>query len=385
MNIRFLIPLAFLGVLISSALIAQDTATEGAESAARSVLSDPRLQNMLRSVKNDPEGTIDSVKKDPDEAVREATRIFQENKDKIDTDSVDTPENRAKAQKITEAAMSQVNKLKDKGESAEKVPATRSAEGATRFITPIAMPTEETATPLATEGNMETIVQEKTIAPLPSTEPTVPQIPDTPTLASADVPAPTPLKPKYKTKSGGTTSGQALGASKDNMEIRAKESEMDNNRGVITFFGNVLVDHPDFDIKCDKLEIFLSDGATSGESSGGSFKRVIASGGMVEIRRVSPEGELQVALARRADYNGISKDIVLSGGPPSIQAGEKLVDTNSPDAQIIMRGNGKYEVNGSGQGTGNRVHMVFPVEQKPGASTNIGIGQGVGGSIDKLR
>lgn len=382
----FTLLLAGIALGFSALGSAQENGSGDSESAARSILADERFQNLLRSAKNDPEGTAQSLQNDPEAAVREATRLFQDNREKInEATGLDTPENRAKAESIANAAMSKVNEIK--GGSSE-VPATRSAADATRFIKPIAMPTEESAKPLATDKSPETIVQSTAVEPIPTAQPTVPRIPDMAGLDKGDIPAPAPLQPKYKTETPDGNSAK-LGADKNHMRIRARESEMDNNRGIITFLGNVLIDHPDFDIKCDKLEIHLNEGATtggaSGGSTGGSFKRAIASGGMVEIRRVSPDGELQVALARRADYNGSTKDIILSGGPPSIQAGEKLVETNSHDSQIIMRGNGKYEVKGTGQGSGNRIHMVFPVENEGGGSTSIGIGEGLGSGIDQLR
>lgn len=421
-------PLLILAILLAALRVtapAQEAETEGAESAARSVLGDPRLQNVFRSVKNDPEAAAAAAQKDPDSLVRDAIGIFQDNKDKIDTSAIDTPENRARAQEVSTTAVAKAREMagqdgppedkparerpskeekavakaadKEKDKDKEKakpkatpaeVPATRPATG--NVITPIAMPVEETPQPLATDAMPETVVQDKEVKPIATAEPTEPVIPDTPQLREAEVPEPQALEPHYKTKQGGGYQS----ADKDHMAITSKESVMDNAKGLLIFTGNVFVDHPEFEIKCEKLEIFMAEGAMAegGEkSSEAPFKRAIASGGMVEIKRTSPDGKLQIALARRADYDAITKDIVLSGGPPYIQDGDRFVKTNSPDSQIIMRGTGQYEITGSDAGAKNRTQIVIPIKNKgkgkgkgkKGADP-IGI-PGIGDSLDRLR
>ena len=105
------------------------------------------------------------------------------------------------------------------------------------------------------------------------------------------------------------------------------------------------------------------DGTEAGESDS-AFKRAVASGGMVEIKRIAPDEKgkpkTQIAIARIADYNAVTKDIILSGGPPYIQDGDSFVKTNSEDARIIMRGNGLYEITGST----NRSQIVIPVKRE---------------------
>ena len=127
-----------------------------------------------------------------------------------------------------------------------------------------------------------------------------------------------------------------------------------------------MIDHPEFDIKCDKLEIQLADGlGMKGGSSGPGIKRATASGGTVEIKRITVDEKgkrkTQLAIARSADYNAITNVFVLSGGPPYIQDGDRFVKTNSPDAKIIMRGNGVYEIDGSTQHT-----IRIPIPNEPG-------------------
>ena len=129
------------------------------------------------------------------------------------------------------------------------------------------------------------------------------------------------------------------------------------------------------------------EGSQAAGQSDANFKRAIASGGMVEIKRVAKDEKgrpkTQIAIARIADYNATTKDIILSGGPPYIQDGDRFVKTNSEDSKIIMRGNGLYEITGST----NRVQIRIPIENKEGQGkkTEIGLPGGLGGSLDRFR
>jgi len=209
-----------------------------------------------------------------------------------------------------------------------------------------------------------------------------------PDLGPNAVPEPVPLSKQFQKGPNGAYPS----ADRKHMEILAKESTMDNTKGVLYFTGNVFIDHPEFEIKCDKLEIQLAEGVgmEGSEASGQSdsnFKRAIASGGMVEIKRIAKDEKgrpkTQIAIARIADYNATTKDIVLSGGPPYIQDGDRFVKTNSEDSKIIMRGNGLYEVTGST----NRVQIVIPIENKGGQGKKgeIGLPGGLEGSFDRFR
>ncbi len=370
----------------------QDTAlVNEAKEKANSVMADPRLRNMLRPIKEDPATALESLKEDPEDAVRNATRLFQENKGSIDTakvktltDSIDTAKVKTITDKIEEEgladkAMSKISEILP--EITADVPATRPAPGISGGVpTPVAMPVEpggappkETpATPAAVPVSPASVIGNSPVSAIVGASPTTPMIPDSPGLTPADIPEPQPLAKKY----GPGSAGAFPSGDKQHMEILSKESIMDNTKGVLLFTGNVLIDHPEFEIKCDKLEIQMAKGvgmeANQGSESTGAFKRAIASGGMVEIKRTTLDEEgkqkTQIAIARIADYDAVTKDIVLSGGPPYIQDGDRFVKTNSEDAQIIMRGNGKYEITGSTK----RIQIVIPVPQKEGEKTGGG-------------
>jgi lipopolysaccharide export system protein LptA len=417
---------AMVSPIVPPALGQADPAAE-AKDKATSIMADPRLRNMLRTGKKDPaaalEGAnldpsaIDTSKLDPDEAVRQMTKAFADNKDKIDPEKLKSAVATMKESGIVEKATTAVTQLAPEAAAMlEDVPATRPAPGVSGGVpTPLAMPVAPGETPVAKTvqgppdapaliptavGSLKAAPESPAMAntavdAIAGAEPTQPMIPDSPGLTPDDIPAPQPLEKKYAAGPGGAYPG----GDKQHMEILSQESTMDNAKGILLFTGNVLIDHPEFEIKCDKLEIQMAkgvgmDGTEAGESDS-AFKRAIASGGMVEIKRITPDEKgkpkTQIAIARIADYNAITKDIVLSGGPPYIQDGDRFVKTNSEDAQIIMRGNGMYEITGSS----NRSQIVIPVENKEGEKGEKGkkggkkrndseIG-GFGNAFDKLR
>lgn len=400
---------------------AQEAAiVDEAKEKANSIMSDPRLRNMLRPIKEDPEAALDELKQNPEDAVRNATRLFQENKGSIDTSKVEAIADKVKKEGLADKAISTISQMLpaepavpgaapavapaavpavpaavSAAVAPADVPATRPAPGISGGVpTPVAMPVEPggiplTGTPRAVAGAPAApgaVIEHTPVDAIVGAVPTTPMIPDSPGLNPGDIPEPQPLTRKYGAGSGGAfPSGD-----KQHMEILSKESIMDNTKGVLLFTGNVFIDHPEFEITCDKLEIQMAkgvgmDGSKAGESDA-AFKRAIASGGMVEIKRTSLDEnglqKTQIAIARIADYDAVTKDIVLSGGPPYIQDGDRFIKTNSEDARIIMRGNGKYEITGSGV----RSQIVIPVPQKEGKKAEgAGNGGGLGNPLDGFR
>ena len=156
---HFLIPLLLIGLISPS--IGQENSAENLEEKAQNMITNPSMQNLFRRAKKDPEGAVESMKQNPSDLVREAQRAIEDKKSEIDTTGIDTPENRRKMEGLKAAAMSKIGEVTGDKEAAEKAPATRSAAGATRFVTPIAMPIEDTPTPIAEEANVGTIVPGK--------------------------------------------------------------------------------------------------------------------------------------------------------------------------------------------------------------------------------
>ncbi|MEM1440986.1 MAG: LptA/OstA family protein [Verrucomicrobiota bacterium] len=418
-----------------SFLSAQNSDAERVEEAGRNLFESPDFQNVLRSVKKDPEKAVESMTGNHESSVRQATELFMEGKKEFENSTLNTQENRDKVQRISEAAVSRATEMASENEDAvaearaaiqgtpldaaipsavaspvvpapaeptaetptaepvaavpvppANVPATRPASSSIRFVTPISMPEETVAKPLAADMTPEPVVQNESIEPIASAAPTEQLIPEIPELDPGSIPAPRPLSPMYDTKKG----GHSAGAGPDEMVILSKHSIMDPKTGILTFTGNVFVESPDFDLKCDRLEIYTDQkqGAAPTES-GGSLKKAIASGGMVEITRIVEGGDNQIALAKRAEFDNITKDVVLSGGPPYLHVqnsveGDSYIETQSADAKIVMRGNGKYEITGSDAGTKGRSRIVIPVKDS-GQNADTGIGGGLGGILDRDR
>lgn len=202
-----------------------------------------------------------------------------------------------------------------------------------------------------------------------------------PPLPSADIPAPVPLQPRYE---------KAKSSSSDVMEIESDESVMDNDKRLITFTGNVIVTEPRFNLTSDRLEVWMNDdtnldgssddsGAAAADSDEPPFKRAIATGGMVEIEKIGADGKVQIAKARKADYDAATGDIILSGGPPTLQSGSGFVNPSSPDAVIILRADGNHQIKG---GEGGRNKISIPLNR--GSSQPSGPSP-LSGSLDDIR
>lgn len=358
----FIHSIAAMGLILSgnSSVTAQDATTKQLESAGQSLIDNPRLQSLFRSVKEDPAAAAADAKADPDEAVRKAARMFQESTKSVDLEKLDTPENREKAQKAATEATAKVAKMVPEAKEALKeVPATRPAANTSIKATPVAVPVEPTAAPAPPEASREMVVQEANIKPLATAAPTESNLPVSPVLNDADVPDPVALAPKYSTAP--EPAKKKKKATKQSMEITSDSSTFDQKGGDLTFRGNVYLDHPDFKMKCDTLVIEMGGGGTAMPAAGGmsNFSRAIASGGMVEMKTVKPDGTTQTAIARRADYNKVEGMVTLSGGPPYIQDGDKFVQTTAEDARIIMyMADKRYEI------IGDRSRIVIPMEGK---------------------
>jgi hypothetical protein len=90
------------------------------------------------------------------------------------------------------------------------------------------------------------------------------------------------------------------------------------------------------------------------------MKTIVATGGMVEIKKIGEGGKLQVAKARRAEHVAATNTTTLSGGPPYLQNGDQYVNTDSEDSQIVLGGDGKYKVH-SPKAKGGRTVIVVPI------------------------
>lgn len=177
-------------------------------------------------------------------------------------------------------------------------------------------------------------------------------------LAASAVPAPKPLvakKQKKKSKSAPRA-----------MEITSDEVEMDNEKHTTTFIGNVHLVHPTFNLKSDRLVIYMHD---EGVESEAPFKTAVATGARVIVERVNDKGGKDVGQSRKVNYDALTGDLILSGGPPQLQSGTSLVQTNSEQATITLKRDGNHSVKDKGSKKGGGAKIIIPVNGKKGGGS----------------
>ncbi|NOX98505.1 MAG: hypothetical protein GXP30_02045 [Verrucomicrobia bacterium] len=167
-------------------------------------------------------------------------------------------------------------------------------------------------------------------------------------LVASNVPLPKSLVPeKLKKKKKSDQGG---------MEITSDAAETDMEANTVTFIGNVELEDPTFNLKCDRLVVFMN---SENSNSTSQFKEAIATGAMVIVERMNGKGEKDVGHSRKVVYDGHTGDIVLSGGPPVLQSDGRVVKTEAQDATITLKKDGNHRVDRRGV-------FTIPVSSKPG-------------------
>ncbi len=223
-----------------------------------------------------------------------------------------------------------------------------------------------TATPASAPGQVK--VTTPAAAPAQPAQPASPprtpnDFPEIP-LAMRDPAVPMPVAPKSRIEKRKAENAQST------MEITSKFSKFDSNTRVVEFDGQVVVHHPTFVMESDELEVLLNPVDDQGnESSGGDpgFKKAIATGAMVIITRSNENGDPQIGKARKAEYDALTEEIILTGGPPTLQSGQSLVAPKGDGAMIILRQNGLYETRGGMMdpketSDGKRSTVIIPIK-----------------------
>ncbi len=136
--------------------------------------------------------------------------------------------------------------------------------------------------------------------------------------------------------------------------ITAEQATFNANTNLVTFEDNVELDHPEFDLTCDILEAELKnqDGAEgeaapvppTQQAASGGIERATATGYVV-IEKLTPDGETQVAKARKAVYESATGNVVLMIFP-QLQDGKNLIKGTSERTRIFLRPNGEHHVEG---------------------------------------
>ncbi len=195
--------------------------------------------------------------------------------------------------------------------------------------------------------------------------------------------------------------------------INAGTSFFDSKAGFGVFVDNVTVDHPEFDLVCDELQVFMekeavdaaakpeagaapapppapagptagelaasgaadqpASGGTSPSAEGGgdsSLKRAIAKGRKVVITKMGAKGQLQTGIGREADYDGKTGDVILRGWP-QVQEGMNLTVAIEPTTYFIIKQNGQFQAMG-GRAQTRIIQKDDKKGQNPGAAPAAG-------------
>ncbi len=124
---------------------------------------------------------------------------------------------------------------------------------------------------------------------------------------------------------------------------------------IAIFEGNVKVDHPGFDLECDKLEVFFKPesaakstaekNAAPGESGAGEIDKVIATGRMVKIEKPASTGEMQLGQCKKAIFYADSENIEMYIWP-QVQKGKYRMTATEESAVIKIDQNGGLTATG---------------------------------------
>ena len=162
---------------------------------------------------------------------------------------------------------------------------------------------------------------------------------------------PIPQAERDKARSNG-------GADKE-VEILAQGgSTFDSKANLVVFEQDVVVKHPQFDLVCDKLIVFLKKQSEDEEDS--ALDKAIATGKRVTVRKNGANGEVQIGQARKVTFEGKNGDVILKDWP-QVQTDTRLIQAKSQETIIILNQDGKMKINGP-----STTKLLLP--EKKGAS-----------------
>ncbi len=119
-------------------------------------------------------------------------------------------------------------------------------------------------------------------------------------------------------------------------------STFDSKANLVVFEQDVVVNHPQFDLVCDKLIVFLKKQQENDDSS---LDKAIATGKRVTVRKNGADGEVQIGQARKVTFEGKTGDVILEDWP-QVQTDTRLIQAKAQDTIIILNQDGKMKING---------------------------------------
>src|SRR5438094_4547065 len=145
-------------------------------------------------------------------------------------------------------------------------------------------------------------------------------------------------------------------------EIYADEAFFDSTKNKGIFSGRVKVTDPRFNLKSDKLTVFITKGQNQG------LEKAIAEGNVGLVRdRPDPNGGPPTRAVGRADkatYTAATGDVELTG-TPRVQQGPNMHVATSPDTVMIINQNSQLTTHGPSR---NEIRQEPREEKKSEAS-----------------
>ncbi|MBW1997127.1 MAG: lipopolysaccharide transport periplasmic protein LptA [Deltaproteobacteria bacterium] len=150
----------------------------------------------------------------------------------------------------------------------------------------------------------------------------------------------------------------ARSTERSSIVIKASSLEIDDNRKVVTFSGNVEAKEPQFTIKCDKLLVYYTEqkGKAGTKEAQLDIEKIVAKGNVNIIRDSGGN-----ATAEQALYYHSEEKLVLTGNPV-VRQGNDFVEGSK--ITLFLREN-RSVVEGSGNKKVRAVLFPNRKEEKP--------------------
>jgi len=164
----------------------------------------------------------------------------------------------------------------------------------------------------------------------------------------------------------------------------------DSKQAMGVFTDDVVVNHPQFHLTSDELEVYMikqaapKEGEAPAEKSDkppvreagvlpgekgpaqpdNNIRQAIAKGRKVVIQKLSENGEAQIGTCRHATYVGATGDIIMRDYP-QVQRGPNVVIATDPSTVMTIKQNGELVTKGP-----NRVDIIQEADKKGGGGNN---------------
>lgn len=225
-------------------------------------------------------------------------------------------------------------------------------------------------------------------------------------IAQSAVAPPTRAPDASAPKGGARSKGASEGGTTEGKKGKAAEPQpstidilsegavyLDSAQALAIFTDDVVLDHPQFHMTSDKLEVYFIKGsdekpAAEKAAEGGKppgpdappkaqpvdgpapqtgdakLKQAIATGKKVVVRKLDENGEPQIGICRHLTYMGDSGDVILRE-MPQVQRGNNVIIARDSSTYMVLRQNGELKVHGPAD---TRIQQKPDAVGKPKAS-----------------